>query len=212
MDWLLKWLLPAAIGYMLGNFTTGITVGKKFGVRDIRRHGSKSAGTTNVLRTLGWLPSALTLLGDVLKGLLSALIGYWLGGEAGMLVGGTASVIGHNWPVFYGFKGGKGIATSLGFILVIEPWFALALLVCQAAVLIATHYMSVASLCSAALYFLLTLVFHHSNHAELLCAALITVLAFYTHRTNIARLLHGNENRLNFSKIKKLKDKDDIQL
>ena len=104
--------------------------------------GSGNPGTTNVLRTLGWLPSALTLLGDVLKGLLGGWIGYWIAGEMGARIGGAFAVAGHNWPVFAKFKGGKGIAASLGAILAIEPWFGLGCVVVEAVVVILTRYVS----------------------------------------------------------------------
>ena len=109
----LRYALCAVIAYLLGNFTTGVYVTKWFSNLDIRKVGSGNPGTTNVLRTLGWLPSALTLLGDVLKGLLGGWIGYWIAGEMGARIGGAFAVAGHNWPMFAKFKGGKGIAASL---------------------------------------------------------------------------------------------------
>ena len=96
----LRYALCAVIAYLLGNFTTGVYVTKWFSNLDIRKVGSGNPGTTNVLRTLGWLPSALTLLGDVLKGLLGGWIGYWIAGEMGARIGGAFAVAGHNWPVF----------------------------------------------------------------------------------------------------------------
>ena len=102
----LRYALCAVIAYLLGNFTTGVYVTKWFSNLDIRKVGSGNPGTTNVLRTLGWLPSALTLLGDVLKGLLGGWIGYWIAGEMGARIGGAFAVAGHNWPMFAKFKGG----------------------------------------------------------------------------------------------------------
>ena len=99
-----------------------------------------------MLRTLGWLPSVLTLVCDCLKGYVACLIGKWLGGDAGMLLGGLCAILGHDFPAFMGFKGGKGIATSLGLIIAINPWLALALLAVQIIAVALTRYMSVASL------------------------------------------------------------------
>jgi len=196
------YILIAAVGYLLGNFSTGLLVGKNLANIDIRQHGSGNAGMTNVLRTLGWLPSVLTLAGDVLKGVLAALFGRWLGGEAGAMIGGLAAIAGHNRPVLFGFKGGRGIATSLGAIIVINPLIAIALPLIQAAVLALTRYMSVASLVSAASYFALTLITRFGDFTEIAFALTVMLLAVYSHRENIERLKNGTENRLDFSKIK----------
>jgi len=205
MSTALKWLIVIVGGYLMGNFSTGITSGMAFGRLDIRKHGSKSTGATNVLRTLGWLPSVVTLAGDLLKGLLAALLGRWLLGEWGGYAGGLAAVIGHNWPVIYGFKGGKGIATSGGVILMVEPFFGLIVLLCQFVMLALTQYMSVASAASAVLFSLLTLIFRFGNWPEIAFALILTGLALYTHRGNFARLRRGEEPKTRLSGIQKLK-------
>lgn len=203
MDFL-KWALCAVIGYGLGNFSTGLIVAKQFANIDIRNHGSGNAGSTNVLRTLGWLPSVLTLLGDVLKGVLGALVGYLIMGPSGARLGGLCAVIGHNWPAAFGFKGGKGIATSLGAIIVIEPWFALALLVFELAVIYAGRMVSVASIAAGVLYPLLTIIFRHQHWDWCVYAVIMGAMAIFSHRANIKRLLNGEESRLDFKKINKL--------
>lgn len=204
----LKWILVIVAGYLLGNFSSGITSGKAFGSLDIRKYGSKSTGATNVLRTLGWLPSVLTLAGDALKGILAALLGKWLLGDLGSYAGGLAAIVGHNWPVFYGFRGGKGIATSFGVILVVEPWFGLAVLVWQFAVLALTGYMSVASTSSAVFFLALTLVLRFGDWTEAVFAAVLTGMALYTHRKNFERLKRGEEHKTKISGIKKFKKPD----
>ena len=204
----LKWLIVVAAGYLMGNFSSGITSGMAFGKLDIRKHGSKSTGATNVLRTLGWMPSLLTFLGDALKGLLAALLGWGLIGEWGAYAGGLAAILGHNWPVFYGFKGGKGIATSFGVILVVEPWFAPGLILFQFLVLWLTGYMSVASAASTVCFFALTLIFRFGNWAEVGFAFVLAGLALYTHRRNFARLRRGEEPKTQFSGIRKIKKPD----
>ena len=205
MSTALKWLVVLAAGYLLGNFSSGITSGLAFGRLDIRKYGSKSTGATNVLRTLGWLPSVLTLLGDALKGILAALVGWWLLGEWGAYAGGLAAIAGHNWPVFFGFKGGKGIATSFGVILVVEPWIGLSLLAVQAAGLLATGYMSVASAASAVCFFVVILILRFGNWAEIGFALVLTGLALYSHRRNFDRLRRGEEPKTRFSGIRKFK-------
>ena len=115
-------LLIVVIGYLLGCFSTGITISKAQGV-DIRSKGSKNTGASNVLRVLGVKSGVATFLGDILKASLAVWIGYFiLPGKTfgieryGMMLGGFAAIIGHNWPVFYGFKGGKGVACSAAVI------------------------------------------------------------------------------------------------
>ena len=199
--------LVAVISYFLGNISTGLLVGKAFAHIDIRQTGSGNAGTTNIMRTLGWFPSVLTLLGDALKAVVAVLIGRALAGEAGGYVAGIAVLLGHNWPVLFGFKGGKGMASSLGIILATEPLLALALFLIQVVILVATRYMSVASLCTAVLYPLLVVIFHHDNVGYVIFSIIVGALAVFCHRANIKRLMSHTENRLDFSKITQLSKK-----
>ena len=206
----IKIVIAAVIGYLLGNISSGILIAKLYGVRDIRKQGSGNAGTTNVLRTLGWVPSVLTLVGDCLKGLIAALIGKWLGGDIGLLVGGTMAGIGHDFPVFFGFKGGKGIATSWGLIFMVNPWIALILLALVLLIVGFSRYMSLGSLSAAVLYPILTAIFKHgSEHflAFMLFALFASALTIFCHRANIARLFRREENRLDFEKISRIKSK-----
>lgn len=204
---IVKGILIAVIAYFLGNISTGLLVGKAVGNIDIRKTGSGNAGTTNVMRTLGWFPSVLTLLGDVLKALIAVLIGGAIMGDMGKYIAGVAVLLGHNWPVCFGFKGGKGMASSLGIILATEPLLGLALFIIQVVILVATRYMSVASICTAVLYPLLVIVFHHDNAAYMIFAIIVGALALFSHRANIKRLMSHSENRLDFSKITQMSKK-----
>ena len=206
MIWL-KYLLIAVICYFLGNISTGLLIGKLTAQIDIRQHGSGNAGTTNVMRTLGWVPSLLTLAGDVLKAVLAVVIGRAIAGEIGWIVGAVAVLLGHNWPVLFGFKGGKGMACSLGIILATEPLFALIVLAVQVLVLVITRYMSVASLTTSVLYPVLVICFHASDTPYVVFSILAACLAIFCHRSNISRLIHHTENRLDFSKIQKFNRK-----
>ena len=206
MIWL-KYLLIAVICYFLGNISTGLLIGKLTAQIDIRQHGSGNAGTTNVMRTLGWVPSLLTLAGDVLKAVLAVVIGRAIAGEIGWIVGAVAVLLGHNWPVVFGFKGGKGMACSLGIILATEPLFALIVLAVQVLVLVITRYMSVASLTTSVLYPVLVICLHGSATPYVVFSILAACLAIFCHRSNISRLIHHTENRLDFSKIKKFNRK-----
>lgn len=201
MIWL-KYLFIAVVCYFLGNISTGVLVGKLLAKTDIRQYGSGNAGTTNVMRTLGWVPSLMTLAGDVVKAALSVVIGRAIAGEIGWIVGAIAVLLGHNWPVLFGFKGGKGMACSLGIILATEPPFALTVLLVQVLVLVLTGYMSVASLTTAVLYPVLVICFHAQDVPYVIFSLVGACLAIFCHRSNIDRLIHHRENRLDFSKIK----------
>lgn len=206
MIWL-KYLFIAVLCYFLGNISTGLLVGKLFAHTDIRQHGSGNAGTTNVMRTLGWIPSLLTLAGDTVKAMLAVVIGRAIAGQMGWIVGAVAVLLGHNWPVLFGFKGGKGMACSLGIILATEPLIALIVFVVQVIVLVVTRYMSVASLTTSVLYPVLVACLHPQDTAYVVFSIVAAVLAIFCHRSNISRLIHHCENRLDFSKIKKFNQK-----
>ena len=201
------WVVIAVAAYFLGNFSTGLIVGKAIGHIDIRKTGSGNAGTTNIMRTLGWAPSVLTLVGDALKAFIAVKLGKWIGGEVGGYIAGIAVLLGHNWPVLFDFKGGKGMASSLGIIFANEPWLALALLVMQILIVGLTRYMSVASICTAIAYPVIVAICHPDNVGYIVFASLMCALALFCHRANISRLIHHNENRLDFDKISKLGSK-----
>ena len=204
----LKIILAILIGYALGNVSTGLIISRLGNGIDIRNAGSGNAGATNVLRTLGWLPSLLTFLGDAIKGVLGALIGMWLGGRTGAMLGGLAAIVGHNWPAAFGFKGGKGISTSFGVILVVQPYNAPWLLLAMAAALYITHTVSIGSICASVLYVVLN-VFEtlFTDLPMFLFALALGALALFQHRSNMQRLLRHNENVLDFKKIQHWKKK-----
>lgn len=206
----LKYVLIAVSGYLLGNISVGIIIAKLYGIGDIRKVGSGNAGTTNVLRNLGWLPSILTLVGDCLKALLAALIGKWVAGEIGLLIGGTAAIIGHDYPVFFKFRGGKGIASTLGLIIAVNPLLALCMLFPVLVIIAITRYVSVGSIYACLSYPVFTWLFtRKSEFAKhyLLFAIFASLLALFGHRANIKRLIRKEENRLDFKKISQLSQK-----
>ena len=199
-----RYAVIVVAGYLLGNISMGLIVSERYHM-DIREHGSGNAGTTNVLRTLGWLPSVLTLVGDVLKSFLACMLGKWLAGAPGLLAGGFMAVVGHNWPAFSGFRGGKGMAASLGIIFALSWQMALGFLGLEVLVAALTGYVSVASL-TTAVAFPIVMGFVYRNSPDfwmyLVFAILLAAAAIFSHRANIKRLLSGTENRLNFKKIK----------
>ena len=199
-----RYAVIVVAGYLLGNISMGLIVSERYHM-DIREHGSGNAGTTNVLRTLGWLPSVLTLVGDVLKSFFACLLGKWLAGETGLLVGGFMAVIGHNWPVFCGFRGGKGMAASLGIVFALSWQMALGFLGLEVLVAGLTGYVSVASLAtSVAIPIAAGIIYRDSPDFwfYLIYSILLAAVTIFSHRSNIKRLLSGTENRINFKKIK----------
>lgn len=202
-----KYALVVVIAYLLGNISAGKLVAKYIGHIDISKVGSGNAGTTNVLRTLGWVPSVMTLVGDVLKAIAAALIGKLIAGETGMLISGVGVIVGHIWPVVYKFKGGKGIAAAFGFIIFTDPLTALLLFVEQIAVIAVTRYMSLASILSCIMYPVFTMIFNWENKLQVIVACIMGALALFAHRSNIMRLINKNENRLDFKKINEISKK-----
>lgn len=183
------------IAYLLGSIPFGYLVGQLKG-RDIRRFGSGNIGTANALRVLG-LPAALAVfLGDVLKGLVAVLVGRWLSGSAVTAVlCGLAAVCGHNWSLFLGFRGGKGVATSFGAVLGLSPLLALVLIPVWAVAVAVTRYSSLGSLLAAALAPVGALVLRQGWHVAVF-ALLAAALIIWRHKANIKRLLAGTELRL----------------
>ncbi|HIU46206.1 MAG TPA: glycerol-3-phosphate 1-O-acyltransferase PlsY [Candidatus Fimadaptatus faecigallinarum] len=199
-------ILAIVIGYALGNISTGLLISKLANGIDIRKAGSGNAGATNVLRTLGWMPSLMTFLGDAVKGLLAALIGLWLAGHTGAMLGGLAAIVGHNWPAAFGFKGGKGISTSFGVILVVQPVCALVLLAVMIVAVYLTHTVSIGSIAASVAYIVLNLFMTlTSDLPTFIFAMVVSLLALFQHRGNMSRLLKHRENSLDFSKIQRWK-------
>ena len=139
------------ISYLLGNISGGMIFGKLLFNKDIRDYGSKNAGTTNALRVFGIKAGALTFIVDVLKSLLACFIGMKLLGLSGILLAGIFVVIGHNWPIFLNFKGGKGIASSFGFIIFLDYKIAIVAILIFVTIVILTKYISLASMITTTL-------------------------------------------------------------
>jgi glycerol-3-phosphate acyltransferase PlsY len=190
-------LAAAAIGYLLGSIPFGLLLTRLAGLGDIRQIGSGSIGATNVLRTGSKALAALTVAFDVLKGVAAALIGSAWSEEAA-LAGGAAVIIGHMFPVWLGFRGGKGVATTLGVLIVIAwPVAVLAFLLWLAMVAI-FRYSSLAALVAAVASAVLAAILVEPARAGLI--ALIALFVILRHHDNIRRLLAGTESRISFGK------------
>lgn len=208
-----------AIGYLFGIFQTAYVCGRIKGI-DIREHGSGNAGTTNTLRVLGFKTAVIVFLGDFLKCIAAVLVTKFIfknmAPDILPLLGiyaGAGAVLGHNFPVQLGFRGGKGIACTGGLIVATDPRIALVAIASFLLIVALTRYVSLASIVLVLEFFTLVLV-HGSRgvygmtqgaRMEMYAvAAFLMLMAIYQHRANIVRLVHGRENKLSFSKKKEI--------
>lgn len=193
----MRQLLTIIISYLIGSFSSAYFIGKFAKDIDIRSHGSGNSGTTNALRVMGKKLGVLTFVFDFGKGILAVFIGRWLMGDIGALIGGFAAVIGHNWPIFIGLKGGKGVATSLGVLLILHwPSTIIAVMV-GVIVGLTTRYVSLGSMCFLSSFPIVYILISKSfQRGYFILALLLAILAIIRHKSNIERLIAGNENKL----------------
>ncbi|TCL64234.1 acyl-phosphate glycerol-3-phosphate acyltransferase [Hydrogenispora ethanolica] len=198
MLWI-KTVIVLAVAYFIGSITSGDIVARIKKV-DLRSLGSGNIGATNTFRVLGSFYGAVVLAGDIVKGILAVLLGHYvLGSFHGFdmaILTGVFAVIGHNWPVHAGFKGGKGIATSAGVMIGLTPVSILAALPVWLAVFLLSGYVSLASIVAAIAYPVSVFLFYHDDPYKQFLALIIAVLAIYRHHSNIKRLLRGEEHRI----------------
>lgn len=191
-------LLIAA--YLLGSVSTAILTCKAMGLTDPRTVGSNNPGTTNVMRIGGKKAAAITLLGDLLKGLLPVLAGHLLGFDYGWLaLIGLAAFLGHLYPLYYGFKGGKGVATAIGIYTGLHLWAGL--LVCATWLFVA-KILKISSLSALVATLLAPLYFYLLTGHNFLTLVMVvmTILIYWRHRSNIRNLLEGKEGKIKADK------------
>ena len=216
---ILSIILAAICAYLLGSINFAIIVSRLFAHKDIRDFGSGNAGLTNVLRTFGKGPAAIVLLGDFLKGVLAVVIGNllfrYLGGVEGFMLGGYIAaffaVLGHIYPVFHGFKGGKGILITAGVMLVLDPWVLCVILGVFILVVLLTRYVSLGSVCAAISYPFATLAVElimdrPTAWVDAGLALLIAGIVIFMHRSNIKRLVNHTESKLGQKKKEEKKE------
>ncbi len=184
------------IGYLLGNIQTAIIVSRAYYHDDVRNHGSGNAGSTNMVRVYGYGPGAITFAGDFTKAFLGVLLGQLVAGEIGGYLAGLFVVVGHCWPVFDGFRGGKGVASSYSIAIFTFPLGALGAILIGGLILLINKKMSIMSLTAMLLFFLATIVFRLNDLPLVILAGLLTLVVFVRHTENIQRLIHGEEQRL----------------
>lgn len=210
------YILMAVIAYAIGSVNFSIIFSKKFAGFDVREKGSGNAGTTNMLRSVGKGLAALTLICDILKGVVAILIAYWIGNiskdntnpEVLIQIAGIFAVIGHTFPVYFGFKGGKGVATSLGILLLINWQIGLICLVFALLVMILTRMVSLGSIMAAVLFPVLTIFITPGDNSHYLVnegsyiifGFIMAIIVIFNHRANLMRIYKGEENKISFKK------------
>lgn len=197
-------IISLVLSYLIGSINTSIIVSKIMGKTDIRKHGSGNAGATNTLRVLGKKAALFVVIGDGLKGVISILIvrgicnALNIDSTIPVYFAGVFTILGHNFPVFFGFKGGKGILTSLFIILMIDWRIGLLILAISVGVIAATRYVSLGSCIGSVLFVVFALIFHRGDMWFIGFAVIMSAMAIIKHRTNIARLIKGTESKIKF--------------
>lgn len=194
---MIEYAATIAIGYIMGSLPWGLIVGYIWLRRDIRESGSGKTGTTNVLRTAGKIPAALVMILDIAKGTVPALVGrYVFDNDGAAAAGAAAAVVGHVWPVFAGFRGGRGVASTYGGVLGLAPLLSLGFPVIGLVLVVATRYISVMSVVGVPICAALVVLAAALGWTEWWFAAFAlfaTALVEYKHIPNIQRLLAGTE-------------------
>ena len=213
---MLAYIVIAIIAYLIGSVNFSIIISKKMAGFDVREKGSGNAGTTNMLRSVGKKAALITLICDILKGVVSIGLAIIIGNivknldkELLVQIAGIAVVLGHTFPIFFGFKGGKGVATSLGVLLMSNWQIGLICLVFAIVLMALTRMVSLGS-CTAAILFPVLTLFINQNYTVLsegkngnvyfIYSVILAIIVLYNHRENIKRILSGTENKLSFSK------------
>lgn len=207
------YIIIAVIAYLIGSINFSIILSKRMAGFDIREKGSGNAGTTNMLRAVGKKAAVITLICDILKGVVSILIAVLAGKIVKNLdklvqLAGIFVIIGHTFPIFFKFKGGKGIATSLGVLLMINWQIGLICLTFALVLMALTKMVSVGSIAAAILFPILVAFIDqnyivptsNSNWSYLVFSIIVALLVIFNHRANVQRILNGTENRLSFKK------------
>ena len=212
------YLIVGIIAYLIGSINFSVLISKKMAGFDVREKGSGNAGTTNMLRSVGKKAAAITLICDILKGAISIVIAIIVGNIAKNLdrelllqIAGIAVVLGHTFPIFFEFKGGKGVATSLGVLLMSNWQIGLICLVFAVVLMALTRMVSLGSCAAAVLFPVLTLFINQhytvltdgkSGRVYFVYSVILAIIVLYNHRSNIKRILSGTENKLSFKNTK----------
>ena len=207
------YIIVAVFAYLIGSVNFSIMISKKMAGFDVREKGSGNAGTTNMLRSVGKKAAALTLICDILKGVVAIFVAWIISKIAKDIdnillvqIAGILVIIGHTFPIFFGFKGGKGVATSLGVLLVTNWKIGLICLIFAIVIMALTKKVSMGSIGAAILFPILTLftsahyVIEAQGSKYFVYSLILAVIVIFNHRENIKRILKGTENKLSFKK------------
>lgn len=213
---MILYIIIAIIAYLIGSINFSIILSKKMAGFDLREKGSGNAGTTNMLRTVGKKAALLTLVCDILKGIVPVLLAVLIGNIAKSFgaeikaeylaqIAGVSAIIGHTFPVFFGFKGGKGVASSLGLVLIINWQIGLICLVFALLIMAVTRMVSLGSIATAILFPVLIIFgvgseYYIVSGSYVVFSIILALIVIFNHRSNIKRILSGTENRLSFKK------------
>lgn len=214
MNVVLSLILVAVFSYLLGSVNFAIIVSKLLAKDDVRNHFSGNAGMTNMLRTYGKWPAVLTAVGDCGKGALAVFLARVfvpqeipvgvLGNLDPGYIAAIFVLVGHIFPVFFGFKGGKGVMATIGILLVLDPVVCFGLLIVVIPIMLISRYMSLASLVGIILLPIFTCIYRLLQQqrpwCDVICCCVMTVLVVYVHRGNIQRLKNGTENKIGSKK------------
>lgn len=205
------YIIVGIVAYLIGSISFSVIFSKKMAGFDVREKGSGNAGATNMLRSVGKKAAALTLLCDALKGVVSIIFAIIVGAIAKnsdrallVQIAGILVVVGHTYPVFFGFKGGKGVATALGVLLITNWKIGLICLVFALVLMALTRIVSMGSVGAAVLFPVLVLFINTNYTIEgsnyLVYSIILALIVAFNHRSNIKRILNGTENKLSFKK------------
>ncbi len=199
----MNWFPYVAIGviaYLLGSISFGMITSNKVGGPNLREVGSKNTGATNVLRVMGVKLGLIVFVLDILKALAACIIGRVWMGDYGAMVAGLLVTIGHNWPCFYQFKGGKGVAVTLAAMLLTFPIQAVICYLVGIALIAATKFVSVGSITLTCLFAVLVTITNWGDWFTIVWVMLMAIILVWRHRANVGRLIRGEENTLSFKK------------
>jgi glycerol-3-phosphate acyltransferase PlsY len=189
--------IAIVLSYLIGSISFSVVLAKLLKGIDIRQHGSGNAGATNTLRVLGKGPAIMVLVLDILKGIVAIWLGVWLGNGSEWVpaICGVAAIVGHNWPIYFRFRGGKGIATTIGVMMTLSFLPALYAGIVAILCIVFTRYVSLGSL----IFVFLTPIFLgllQPINAVFWSSVVICLFAFWRHRSNIVKLMNGKENKI----------------
>lgn len=212
------YIIIAIIAYLIGSINFSIILSKKMAGFDLREKGSGNAGTTNMLRTVGKKAALITLVCDILKGIVPVLLAVLIGNIANHFVAevrveylaqiaGVSAIIGHTFPIYFGFRGGKGVASSLGLVLIINWQIGLICLVFALLIMAVTRMVSLGSIATAILFPVLIIFgvgseYYIVSGNYIIFSLILALIVIFNHRSNIKRILTGTENKLSFKKEK----------